>query len=51
VKVQPETLDIVFLRALHMHIVFMDPRKGGGHVSLRAVNLSWTVAFILYFLN
>jgi hypothetical protein len=38
VKVQPKIVDIFFLWELH--IVYMD-RGGGGHVSLRAVNVAW----------
>jgi hypothetical protein len=48
-KVQPEKLDISFLGDLY--VFNMD--GGGGHVSLRALNVTWTdlcpLTFIFHF--
>jgi hypothetical protein len=50
VNVQPE---ILYIFLWELHIVYMD--RGGGHVSLRVVNMTFTdldpSAFILHFLN
>jgi hypothetical protein len=52
-KMQFKILDIFFLE--EFHIVHMDGKGGGVHVSLRVVNVTWidldSFAFIFHFMN